>query len=355
MGINSPYRVLFFIFLMALPGIGRSQEHPTNRWVVKLGPEIDQLVTGFNGKVGVFVQSVGSATQYLKNAQQQWYLASAIKLGVLIEVFQQIESGVLAQQAQLILNRDDYVDGEGSTNWLGIGTSVPITQLMESMMIDSDNTATDMLIKRIGLKKINLTLTSYVNKGFGPITRLIDVRKHVYGAFHPRAADLSNLDFISIRKIKGEAQKIRKVSQLIHVPRSKLRAKNYRQAYQEYYRSGVNSASLMAYGELLAKIARGKVVNTKVSRQIIELMLRCKTGKRRVSANFPNNIRFAHKTGTQYRRLCDMGIATKKQMAPRGEQHVVMAVCAADFSALAPAEKLLADIGQAIINSGVFR
>ncbi|WP_404840924.1 hypothetical protein [Alkalilimnicola ehrlichii] len=62
-------------------------------------------------------------------------------------------------------------------------------------------------------------------------------------------------------------------------------------------------------------------------------------------------MRFAHKTGTQYARTCDMGVAT---VAANGRR-IVIAACTRGELSRARSEAALRAVGKAVTESGVFQ
>ena len=88
-------------------------------------------------------------------------------------------------------------------------------------------------------------------------------------------------------------------------------------------------------------LERGEVFSHEASQQMIEIMKRCQTGKRRIRAGLPDKVVLAHKTGTQIKRICDLGI-----MYMPDEQPVVFAVCLMDFPSRRKAEALVARLAR---------
>ena len=123
---------------------------PTITWKEKLHLTITDLTKTFTGKLGVYIRPIDSSEYYSLDAEKTWYIASATKLPVLIEVYRQIHLGIIKPTESITLTEQDYVDGSGSTNWDKVGSMITVQDLTERMMIESDNTATDLLIKRSG-------------------------------------------------------------------------------------------------------------------------------------------------------------------------------------------------------------
>lgn len=94
---------------------------------------------------------------YIHN-QRPMMSASMIKLFVMAKVMQDVHDKRLSLDEQLTIKRRDVVGGAGRTTWYNAGERRTILQLVNLMIIDSDNTATNMLIDRIGLKNLNAYL-----------------------------------------------------------------------------------------------------------------------------------------------------------------------------------------------------
>ncbi|HZF99092.1 MAG TPA: serine hydrolase, partial [Pseudoxanthomonas sp.] len=122
-------------------------------------------------------------------------------------------------------------------------------------------------------------------------------------------------------------------------------------AFEAYYATQVNTARLSDFGRMLATLSNGLALKPEGSAYLLGLMADVRTGDRRIKARLPPKSRFAHKTGTQHRRLCDMGIVTTP--VGKREERVVVAACARGSSSLAAGERALRDVGAALTASGV--
>ena len=106
---------------------------------------------------------------------------------------------------------------------------------------------------------------------------------------------------------------------------------------------------------MLATLADGKALGAEATGWLLERMLRVETGHRRLRAGLPPGIAFAHKTGTQYRRTCDLGIAMQPADPPARPDpaRVVVAACVRG-TGTAAGEHALQRIAAAITAAGVF-
>ncbi|HWR28894.1 MAG TPA: serine hydrolase, partial [Negativicutes bacterium] len=86
--------------------------------------------------------------------------ASLIKLFIMVEIFEQIKSRRLKPTDLLIFTENDRVAGAGLLQELPSGTSHTVMELIELMITESDNIATNILIDRIGAAAINTRIKS---------------------------------------------------------------------------------------------------------------------------------------------------------------------------------------------------
>lgn len=81
--------------------------------------------------------------------------ASMIKLFVLAYAMQQAKDGTLSLSEPLYINEPNIVGGAGQLTWHDTGKRLTIEQFLERMITDSDNTATNILIDRLGMENID--------------------------------------------------------------------------------------------------------------------------------------------------------------------------------------------------------
>ena len=309
------------------------------------------MIKTFDGEVGIYVKQLSTDEVFSYNAYEPWYFASAIKLPVAIELYRQLAAKQVSAHHKVKIVKSDYRDGAGKISWLRPGTTVSIGYILKQMLIESDNAATDILIRELGLTSVNQNLQNLVPWGFGPITSLLDVRKLAYGELHPSILTLSNLDFIEVKKSRSSKEKLKTLSKLTKTPIDQFKLTNINIAFENYYRKGFNTGSIAAYSKLLAMVAKDELPKPNNMPPLIEIMSESHTGKRRIISGLPKDFRFAHKTGTQRNRVCDLGVA----YLPNQQNHVIIAACAKNFKHRRDAEKLLKNIGKSVSQSGVFK
>ena len=90
--------------------------------------------------------------------------ASVIKLFIMAEAFRQREAGQFDFEAPVIVLEENHLPSCGALTYMRTPLTLPWGDLVTLMIILSDNTATNMLIDRLGIDNINATIDKL---GFG--------------------------------------------------------------------------------------------------------------------------------------------------------------------------------------------
>ena len=293
-------------------------------WQTQLANDLEAADRSFSGDLSVYVKDIESGEEVTLCADSHWYLASTIKIPVAVALYSQIEDGTLTFDDEVTLAYSDYVDGASDTNWADAGTVFPLRHLYRKMLIESDNTATDMVIRTVGLDAINDQMAALELDYLGPVTTLADVRRLAYSEFHQDAHNFASPEFFRIRETSDPEGRANILSELFGVPREELGQPDMDSAFDAYYASDYNSGTMRGMGQLLEKLVTDDLLSADHTVSLLDTLESITTGDNRLLATLPEDIRFAHKTGTQYRRACDVGVAWNEADRSRT---VVIATC----------------------------
>ena len=111
------------------------------------------VVDALDGVVGYAALDLTSGEEFGRLEQQPFPTASTIKLAILYELFRQADEGRVSLDAAAPLDRSQVVGGTGILKALGTPSLTPRDHAVLMMSI-SDNTATNVLIDRLGLGAI---------------------------------------------------------------------------------------------------------------------------------------------------------------------------------------------------------
>ena len=120
---------------------------------------IKNSIANFDGKVAIYYDDLKGNTIKI-NVNEKYNAASCIKIFILVELFNQINKGIINKKEKLTYKEKDYVNGSGILRYLSKGIKLPISDIATLMMIISDNVATNILIDFLGIENINKTIKS---------------------------------------------------------------------------------------------------------------------------------------------------------------------------------------------------
>ncbi len=159
-------RVVCLCALLSLAAGGASAQTPQQDVRVadlraKLGRELNQIASTFDGAIGIAVRDLTTNEMLAVNADTVFPQASSIKIAVLLEVLGQAQAGTLKLGERIEVKRAAMAPGSGVLQDFGDATSaLAIRDLATLMIVLSDNSATNILIDRVGMAHVNERLAA---------------------------------------------------------------------------------------------------------------------------------------------------------------------------------------------------
>jgi beta-lactamase class A len=163
--------LLFILILVCLcwgmgpPAFGQSSPPPpgekqTVLWM-KLEKAILDVDRNLDGVMGVAIVDLTDGHKYLLHANDIFPQASSIKICVLAELYRQAQQGKLKLMDLYTVNASDLVQDSDIMGGLTPGvTRITLRDLATMMVAVSDNSATNVLIDRIGMENVNAFLAA---------------------------------------------------------------------------------------------------------------------------------------------------------------------------------------------------
>jgi beta-lactamase class A len=96
--------------------------------------------------------------RFAHNGDRRFVAASTVKILIMIELFRQIEAGRQSLDMRHVLRPEDKSAGSGVLAHLHDGIELTVGDLVYLMMSISDNSATNILIDRVGMAQVNATM-----------------------------------------------------------------------------------------------------------------------------------------------------------------------------------------------------
>ena len=126
-----------------------------------LDDAIKAKVAGFHGRVNVYAKNLDSGAVYDLAGEEPVRTASTIKLPIMIECFSETAEGKLDFGEMIRLPEDEKVSGSGILQDLSADDRFPVRDLMMLMIVLSDNTATNLILDRIGGDAVNARMAKF--------------------------------------------------------------------------------------------------------------------------------------------------------------------------------------------------
>ena len=125
-----------------------------------LDRQIKNMVKGFHGKVTLYAVDLDTGASYGIAPDDPVRTASTIKLAIMVECFFEAEQGKLNWTEPLKVTDNEKVGGTGVVQELSDGDELPVRDLMHLMIVISDNTATNLILNRIGGNAVNARMAA---------------------------------------------------------------------------------------------------------------------------------------------------------------------------------------------------
>jgi beta-lactamase class A len=237
-----------------------------------LHEQIQGVIDRSGACFGVAVRHIESGEEVMIDADSYYPLASVVKIPILVEAFFQLKAGRFSLTDRWPLRTEDKNLPSGILTFMEDGLTPTVRDLLTLMIIISDNTATDVLIKCLGKEAINQRMRDL---GLEHIHLKMTVRE-LFEDILPSAdptQDLYELDKEVDRQGMPKASR----------------------AYQMTPENNVGTPRELT--QLLSLIFDGRTPDREGSNQALDILLQQQINER-LPRFLPTGTRVAHKTGT---------------------------------------------------------
>ena len=115
---------------------------------------LDSLAGAHRGVVGYAVHNIDTGERLERRGDETFPTASLIKVAVLVTVYDLVEQGKLGLDDPLTVLKLDKVGGSGSLQFMHENATVTVHDAAWLMTTISDNTATNLLLDRIIIRRV---------------------------------------------------------------------------------------------------------------------------------------------------------------------------------------------------------
>lgn len=254
--------------------------------LAKLRSEIVKASKETQGQMGLYMKHIESGKSIAIDADKIFPLGGVFKLAVMVETYRQIDAGMISMDERIELETHHYCIGEGLLQYMQPGLKPTVRDLLAMMIIGTDNTASEMLWKRIGIQRVNMLIRDLglartsiympyresflMSMGYGPYKDLsiLEAARKWKGL-----SDIERMN--ALNETEREAanlsiEEFRKKYESIYGVRAQKRIKTQR-IYDEVFD---NFGTPREVGVLLEKIVKHDVVSPKACEMMLSLLMR---------------------------------------------------------------------------------
>lgn len=296
----------------------------------RLEREIARLAPLSGGRVGVAAVHLESGRAVYLNRGERFPMASSYKVPIAYQLMTRVDKGELRLDSMITLTPADLHPGSGTLTELfdDPGVVLSVRNLLELMLLISDNSATDIMLRTAG--------------GGAAVTQ--------------------RMRAVGIDGIQVDRPTMNLIADWAGWPLAPG-DDNWRAAARSGSRSRADSAARAfdkdpkdtstpeAMAQLFQKIWRKEGLSQQSSALLLDIMTRSTTGTARLKGLLPPSIQVAHKTGTIGGTTNDVGIIT----LPEDAGHVIAVVFVKESAApVETRERAIAQIARSIYDFFLF-
>ena len=179
--------------LLMQPGI--AAEAPKSRLSALMEAELAQ----FPARTGFYVKNLTTGEEAGVRINDHFESASTIKLTTLVLAYRMAEAGQLNLSERIVLKADDMRGGSGIFRYKGPGINPSVRDLLMEMVITSDNTATDLMMAKVGgAAKITEFLRANGFAAMRPNFTTFEYFRGIYATLDPKYATLGHEDVFAL-------------------------------------------------------------------------------------------------------------------------------------------------------------
>jgi beta-lactamase class A len=302
----------------------------------RLEREIARLSKVSGGVAGVTAIHLETGRRVSLNGTERFPMASTFKVPIAVQLLTRIDKGEIKLDQMIEIRQSDLHPGSGTITDLFNkgGLALSVRNLMELMLLISDNSATDVLLRTaggaelvtarmraLGIDGINVNRsTAQLIADWAGVTALPPQEQWTPVTF-----------FVAFAAVKPEDRKA---------------------AAAKFDSDPRDTSTPDGMAALLERIHRKDILKPESSDLLLDIMRRCRTGDTRLKGLLPQGTEIAHKTGTIGGTTNDVGIIT----LPDNAGHVVIAAFTKSSDKDAAArDRGIAEIARAVYDFFLFQ
>ena len=241
--------------------------------------KIEKVSHGLAGRIGVAAQEIGSGVSVTINCDEAFVMASTYKVAIAVTLLDQVDKGQLKLTDLIDVPVEKMVVGPNPLvmNFLHPGIKLSVANLIEPMITESDNTASDICLEVAGgPEAVTKMLRSIGITDLRVDRPTSEILRDFYG--------LPDKAYATV----AEAAYAKDPTLILRQSDRNL----------EFEKDPRDHSTPKAMLELLLAFDSGKILSEKSREFLLGVMSRTRTGGGRLRGLLPKGTAVAHKTGT---------------------------------------------------------
>ena len=291
-----------------------------------VGAAIDQIASGLAGRIGFAAREIGGDEVISFNGDETFAMASTYKVAIATTVLDRVDRGELRLDQLVAVPPDMYVTGVTALaeTFPHPGIQLSVANLIEVMITESDNTATDVSMGLAGGAAAvtqNLRRLGITDFRVDRTTR--EILMDFYGL--PGATPELVAEAISNNPALVSAQV---------------------DPNPDFEADPRDHTTPIAYLQLLLAIDGGTAMSPKSREFLLGVMSRTRSGPGRIKGLLPRGTPVAHKTGTAGGIANDIGYVT----LPDGRRFAIAVYTNSNETPVADRDRAIAEIARSLFD-----
>ncbi len=332
---NAVRRFQIFLLISTLLAISGSASAQTSSRTTsdaalqRLEREIARLAKVGGGVVGVTAIHLETGRRVSLSGSDRFPMASTFKVPIAVQLLTRVDAGEVKLDQMIEIKQSDLHPGSGTLSELFNkgGIALSVRNLMELMLLISDNSATDVLLRVAGGAE---AVTSRMRQ------------LGIEGINVNRSTALLIADWIGATNLPPEDKWSPATFDMAF---EMVKPEDQKAAAKRFDLDARDTSTPDGMAALLERIYRKDLLKEKSADLLLDIMKRCRTGQARLKGLLPAGTEVAHKTGTIGGSTNDVGIMT----LPDNAGHVAIAVFVkSSEKEISARERAIAEIARAI-------
>ncbi len=345
-------RILIVLVTLIAPTALAAQSNPAPG---QLAAAIEAELGQIPANTGLYLKHLKTGEEVAVRADVSFNSQSVIKIPIMVRAFQLAEQGKLSLDERVTIGRAELRDGSGVFQFADLGLNPTLRDLIQQMIITSDNTATDVMATKVGgVPALNAWLAESGYK-MRKINRGWEYRRKLLARLDPRFRDLTAEETTGLQYAAGDNPLFAHYRSLFTGERAKWldvvrdpenrrrRAADTARLMVEDRNIWLGDMTARDIGRMLEAIERETIVSPASAAVMRTFMRRQLAGSRRLPHFI--DVPVAHKTGDAGNIANDVGI-----IYSRSGPIVVAVMVTGIKGSLGEAEDRIGRLAQLIVN-----